>query len=62
MPDPTPTDCLSILKLIIYADTPDKFDEAECIRIREHLKVCPDCRWIVEAAIDLTSESDTDPV
>ena len=61
MSDPTPTDCPSTLKLIIYVDSPVTLDEAEYIRIREHLKVCPDCRYKVFDK-GMTDESDTEIV
>ena len=56
-----PNECPSSLALFIYANTPEDLDEAEHIRIREHLKVCPDCLYKVFDK-GMTDENDTEPV
>ena len=51
-----PNDCPANLILVIYTGSPKDLAEAEYIRIREHLKVCPSCRskvgWFMGLADD----------
>jgi hypothetical protein len=41
--------------LVLFADAPDELDELLWLRIREHLKRCPRCRYAVRWCQDMDS-------